>query len=73
MDKNKIPDNKIATEKILKDAQLDSVAGGIWGGQTNPSFLPDNYPGQTGAGFSPKFISPSQIGETVYGGQLGTG
>ncbi|MBR3050463.1 MAG: hypothetical protein IKN16_04965 [Selenomonadaceae bacterium] len=71
-DKQNREDKKLA-EEILKDEELDSVAGGSWGGQMNPSFLPDGIHGQTGPGYSPKFISPSQTNDTVYGGQLGPG
>ncbi len=73
MDNKQTLNDKITAEEILKDSELDSVAGGSLSGQTNPNFLPDGFPSQTGHGFSPKFISPSQIGDTVYGGQLGHG
>lgn len=64
MDNKQIPDNKIAAEEILKDSELDSVAGG-------------GHAGGTGVGCVPVFKSPLDLSnltnELRIAGQLGTG
>ena len=55
MDKKKIPEDKIAAEEILKDSELDSIAGG-GGTVTGDEFVLPNptdnikYGGQLGSG-----------------------
>ncbi|MBQ4405323.1 MAG: hypothetical protein II857_13090 [Selenomonadaceae bacterium] len=62
MDKKKIPEDKIAAEEILKDSELDSIAGGG---------------GQTGVGSVKIFNAPPVLSNPTdnikYGGQLGSG
>ena len=65
MDNKQIPNDKIAAEELIKDSELDSVAGGgqTWGG--------------TGVGCLPVFNSQSvqsdPTDDVLVFGQLGPG